>query len=163
MSDDLKPTAEWALGRPARSMRYLAEPMARAIWAEQERDEVEARAEAAEQQAARLRAAYQRLEQAAIAAIGRIGNNSEVYFGLVDALHGIEESRAASTASQPTPADEAQDYAPRPYLCVRCGGQYRIERRVRLRCAVDHPEGACCHMGEIEVTPPHGGQAEGEE
>ncbi len=59
-----------------------------------------ARAEAAEQQAARLRAAYQRLEQAAIAAIGRIGNNSEVYFGLVEALHGIEESRAASRASR---------------------------------------------------------------
>jgi hypothetical protein len=33
--------AAWAEGRPARSFRFMAEPVTRAIWAEQERDEAE--------------------------------------------------------------------------------------------------------------------------
>lgn len=165
MSDnDLRPTAEWALGRPARSMRYLAEPMSRAIWAEQERDEAEARAEAAEQQAARLRAAL-RAVSFGMALDGQLCwclPNPGVPFSGGHRPHcGL--ARAALAASQPAPAAEAHEY-------VSCapGG-----------CVVPVPyisdEHGMCHWpygngpytggpfcSAAEDQHPRGGQAEGE-
>lgn len=58
MSDDAQPLAnpaEWAQGRPARKFRFLAEPAARAVWAEQERDEAEAGIKLLEQELAASR------------------------------------------------------------------------------------------------------------
>jgi hypothetical protein len=116
-----------------------------------------------EQQAARLRAALERIcySDAMYPCTCHDGAPTHRRQCSFDA---IRSARAALAASQSAPAAEAQDDAPRPYLCVTCGGQYRSERLARLRCAVMHAEGACCHMSEIEVTPPppRGGQAERE-
>ena len=133
--------------------------------------EMEARAEAAEQQAARLRAALINLASTAdrtVSELMALNIDRELVgtLGLITNLDisVIEAKQVLDSASQPAPADEAQGYATRPYLCVTCGGQYRIALNARLECDVVHPKGACCHRGQIVVIPPppRGGQAEGE-